>query len=108
MTDQNLINTLEKLRKSILERRERLAKHTQHREEPIPQDFAEQATELENDETMVALERELNIELTHVEFALKRIAEGTYTMCKKCGKTINSKRLEALPSTSLCIKCASA
>ena len=50
---------LEEMLTSIHERRDKLAKHVHHREEPLPQDFAEQAVELENSETMLALEHEL-------------------------------------------------
>ncbi len=72
----------------------------------MPQDFAEQAVELENEETMVALEQELDQELKKVERALRRLEEGTYQVCADCGKVIDPERLMALPSTSLCVHCA--
>ena len=97
---------LEQARASIKERQAKLARHTQHRESPLPQDFAEQAVELENDETMVALERELTDELDQIEAALRRLEAGTYTTCASCGETIDPARLEALPSTTRCIDCA--
>jgi RNA polymerase-binding transcription factor DksA len=97
---------LEATRASIIERRQRIARHTEHREAPLPQDFAEQAVELENEETMVALEQELDLELKKVEQALRRLHEGTYDTCADCDNAINPERLVALPSTSLCIHCA--
>ena len=40
-------------KKNDLERRLRkVARHTRHRDEPLPQDFAEQAQELENEEVL--------------------------------------------------------
>ena len=63
---------LEEYQASIVSRRERLAKHVHHREEPLPQDFAEQAVEMENSETMVALEDELSEQEREVAAAVDR------------------------------------
>jgi RNA polymerase-binding protein DksA len=46
--------------------------------------------------------------LAKVEEALARIDEGTYGICDVCGEAIPVARLEALPYTKLCVKCASA
>ncbi|MCZ6710332.1 MAG: TraR/DksA family transcriptional regulator [Gammaproteobacteria bacterium] len=88
-------------------RQERVARHTRHRDEPLPPDFAEQAVELENGETLVALDREMSLELKQIEHALKRIEAGRYLDCENCGEAIGEKRLDALPDASLCISCAS-
>jgi len=42
-----------------------------------------------------------------VEAALRRIEQGSYGLCARCGKPISSARLEAQPATTLCIDCAS-
>jgi len=41
--------------------------------------------------------------LSEINAALKRIEEGTYGTCAKCGKPIAPERLEAYPWASLCI-----
>jgi DnaK suppressor protein len=46
--------------------------------------------------------------LTGIENALKRINEGRYGICLKCGKKIPEERLRALPSAVLCIACKNA
>ena len=66
------------------------------------------AVELENDETMVALEQELQGQLQQVDRALERLEAGTYGDCTGCGEAIDLGRLEALPATPLCIECAEA
>ena len=99
---------LEEYQASIVNRRERLAKHVHHREEPLPQDFAEQAVEMENSETMVALEDELSEQEREVDRALARLDDGTYGTCIECGEDIALERLEALPATALCFDCADA
>ena len=52
-----------------------------------------------------ALEERFSEQLDQVEAALKRIESGTYGRCTRCGKEINSERLEALPHAALCIEC---
>ncbi len=39
--------------------------------------------------------------------AIERIDAGTYGICARCGKPIPKARLEALPYTRVCVKCAS-
>lgn len=98
---------LEQRRADLVDRQQRVARHTRHRDEPLSQDFAEQAVELENGETLVALDREISQELAQIEHVLKRIEADVYTDCERCGEPIGEKRLEALPYASLCIDCAS-
>lgn len=100
-------STLESRREELSQRQERVSKHTRHREEPLPADFAEQAVELENGETLVALDQEITDELARIEKALGRLEAGTYFQCSNCGEDIGSERLKALPDSSLCIDCAS-
>lgn len=43
--------------------------------------------------------------LREIKGALQKLGEGTYGMCERCGKPIGVKRLEAMPSARLCVKC---
>jgi DnaK suppressor protein len=99
-------SVLERRREELMERRERLARHTRHREEPLSADFAEQAVELENGETLVALDREVHAELHEIERALRRIDDGIYGYCLACGEMVAEPRLQAVPFASHCIDCA--
>ena len=45
--------------------------------------------------------------LDGVTAALRKIEEGTYGTCERCGKTISPARLEAKPAVTHCIDCAS-
>jgi len=40
--------------------------------------------------------------------ALNRLNNGTYGICESCGQSIASARLEAIPFTRFCVKCAEA
>jgi DnaK suppressor protein len=97
---------LQERKTELLERHGRITKHTRHREEPLPQDFAEQAVELENQEVLEALDAEVADELRQLEHALGRLDAGEYQQCKNCGEDIPSERLVALPTTSLCVDCS--
>lgn len=75
--------------------------------EPDPQDFEERATEMEGDEVLEDLGLAAQTEITQIESALARIADGTYGECVTCGGEIPPARLEAVPHAAQCIKCAS-
>jgi len=46
--------------------------------------------------------------LARIDEALERIAEGTYGTCVECEGSIPKTRLNAIPYTPVCIKCAEA
>jgi RNA polymerase-binding protein DksA len=43
--------------------------------------------------------------LAAIDGALKRIEEGTFGTCARCGKMIAAERLEAMPYATKCIDC---
>ena len=43
----------------------------------------------------------------HIDQALERIEEGTYSICQECGNPITEERLEVVPHARLCIECKS-
>ncbi len=43
--------------------------------------------------------------LLMIDAALGRIIHGDYGVCQECAELISTKRLEALPFTTLCIDC---
>jgi DnaK suppressor protein len=53
----------------------------------------------------LTLERTLESSLRDVNDALKRIKEGTYGICRYCGKPIDPRRLLARPVSSACMDC---
>ena len=95
MNANDLKQTLVERKAELSERQERVARHTRHRDEPLPPDFAEQAVELENAETLVALDREMSQELRQIDHALRRIEADQYLDCEQCGKPIVEERLMA-------------
>lgn len=57
----------------------------------------------------IALEgkRRREIQLTRIEAALERVAEGEYGYCAACDEEINVRRLKVDPANPFCVNCAS-
>ena len=70
-------------------------------------DFAESASERENDEVIDALGNETQAEILQIRRTLESIAAGTYGTCSSCGDGIAEQRLLAMPQATLCLRCAS-
>ena len=98
----NLLDMLEELD----ERLEKITDDVKHVREPPEKDFAEQATEMENNEVLDYLGNATRAEIDQIKNAISRIDQGRYGRCSICGQTIDKERLEALPFSSKCIKCA--
>jgi RNA polymerase-binding protein DksA len=109
-----MMNNFEEI-KSVLcemleELDERLAKITddvRHTDEAVEKDFAEQATQNENNEVEDYLGNSARTEIGMIKQALSRIESGDYGTCQICGEPINVERLKIIPYSTLCVKCAS-
>ena len=56
----------------------------------------------------LSLAEGLQSRLTEARAALERIDRGEYGKCANCGRPIGLERLEAVPTTRLCIDCKQA
>ena len=65
----------------------------------------EEATETQELEKRLALEKRIKDQMAGVEHALHKFEEGTYGLCDGCGQPIDPARLEALPQANLCMSC---
>ncbi len=74
--------------------------------QPLVQDFADQAIQRQNDEVIDRLRAVTELELDRVDAALARIAAGRYGQCERCSEPIDPRRLKALPQSVLCALCA--
>ncbi len=71
----------------------------------IDNHLGDMATETFDREMGYTLEDNAEAVLTAIDAALRRIDDGTYGTCQRCGKPIAPERLEALPYAELCIDC---
>src|SRR5262249_1832684 len=93
------------LKARLSELRMHLAKVDRELHKPLAADSEDQAIELENQEALEVIKRTETTEIHQIEACLKRISEGTYGTCAKCGEPINSRRLRALPTAPTCFSC---
>jgi DnaK suppressor protein len=105
---------LASLRASLEEHREGLRKEiTEQGADPDSADlgadldrgFADSAHSTAERARLVALVKELRINLQDVEHALAKMDRGTYGVCERCGEPIREERLDAIPWARLCIAC---
>jgi len=66
-----------------------------------PADMGTETFELEKD---LSIQNNIEASMADVEWALKRLEEGTYGKCEACGRRIPKARLEAMPAARYCIK----
>lgn len=69
-------------------------------------DWEERAVEREDDEVLEGLGRSGQDEIIRIQAALRRLREGAFGFCTKCGNEVADKRLELLPDTPFCASCA--
>jgi RNA polymerase-binding transcription factor DksA len=59
-------------------------------------------------EMNMALREQAKARVEQIKKAMRRLEEGTYHTCERCGREIEPERLEAIPETALCTNCAHA
>jgi len=96
-----LVDRLDKLNRQ-LERIEAELDSHQNR------DWSELAQEREADEVLERQGTAGQAEIAAIKAALRRIDEGTYGDCARCGDPIEPERLDLLPHAPLCASCAGA
>jgi DnaK suppressor protein len=113
---------LEKFKKIILDKRERLLQELDHLKssglntamKDVSGDhsayafhMADQGTDtMDREQQYFFASREGNL-LYHLNLALERIEQGEFGTCVSCSKEISHERLEAVPHARLCIECKS-
>jgi DnaK suppressor protein len=67
--------------------------------------FADSAHATSERSQMLAEVDRVRLHHRDVVHALQKLDHGTYGTCENCGKEIPWERLEAIPSTRLCVAC---
>jgi RNA polymerase-binding protein DksA len=109
----------ERFRSLLLEERQRVTSALSHLHE---ENHSGTITEGEEEETFdnhlgdaatITFDREMDYSLednaghvlASIDEALKRLGEGSFGTCARCGKPISEERLEAMPYATKCIDC---
>jgi DnaK suppressor protein len=108
-------NLQQELQATLLERRDeweqrlgRIQGDRRRKNAPLEQDFEEQATQRQNDETLDALDARGREEVAAINAALERIAAGRFGSCVRCEEAIPPARLRAYPEAANCVSCTKA
>lgn len=101
------------IRRRLIARRDELAQRAartgadlRREDEPLSADFEEQVVQRENDDVLRGLNEAARAELARLNHALARMDAGAYLVCASCGEGIQPERLEVVPYTDLCARCA--
>lgn len=97
---QELINEL----RNLMGRSDRIDAHW--RGEAPPTDWAELAIHRENDEVVESLDERTREQILLIKQAVRRMDENEWQYCANCGEEIPAARLQALPTTTFCVRCA--
>lgn len=106
MNTEDIRHQLLELRDDYSKRIAAIDADVHHKSEPVEKDFAEQATQRENDDVLLSLGIDARQAVIQINSALLRIENGSYGKCLACGKQISDSRLNALPFAEYCITCA--
>ena len=99
---KNLLARRSELRKRLGLELEELA-HVKH--SSASGDAADAAFDASGEEIASTLAELESRELAQIERALRRLKAGTYGKCEACNVSIPVARLNALPFSTLCVKC---
>lgn len=69
--------------------------------------LAEDGASIAEAERIVTVTEDLQDILAQVEAALERMDEGSFGVCRRCGRAVAAERLEAFPYVAYCIECQS-
>lgn len=69
-------------------------------------DWEELAVEREEDEVLQHMGSSGKAEIAKIQAALTRMGEGEFGYCVSCGDEISEERLDVVPYTPFCRKCA--
>ena len=93
----------------LLKKRQELVAGTRNRPEalaavqsPDEMEFAVQSVEQDVNVTTASVRSRM---LRQIDYALERVAGGTYGECQDCGEQISANRLKAIPWAEYCLSC---
>ncbi|MBP9670617.1 TraR/DksA C4-type zinc finger protein [Candidatus Woesebacteria bacterium] len=106
---QSVFDYLKKLEGDLLKRKSSLAKEDPFADTSRLNDNASDDTEAAEQyghAQAATLSEETSDSLKRVRQAMKRVDDGTYGKCIKCGEMIDTDRLGIDPTAELCMSCA--
>lgn len=105
---ENIQQVLQTLLAEIQRLKREIAMHAElaQQRESAGNDVGDDGMEIEQVSKNLALKKHLERLLAQIEAAVRRIEQGVYGMCERCGTAILPERLEVLPYATTCVNCA--
>ncbi len=100
---EQLRQRLVRKKRHLAARLERIRSNVQRGLDP---DSAERAKQLEDSDVVDTLGKEAVAELERIAAVLRRMDDGRFAVCARCGGPIEDARLEAYPYATECMDCA--
>lgn len=108
--------TINKIKKALVRKQKAVDNQLKEIEKDDPltnKDLAPEASESGTDSWMAEVHGRISTVKTDlsafsdkIRTSLLKLKKGTYGKCEKCGKPIEAKRLEAMPTATLCLSCS--
>lgn len=107
--------TLDKVRQNLLRKQKEVEEEIKELDEddpvlsanyPSASEPASDAWRQETHTKLSTLKGDLLALLGKIKEALSNVKSGQYGKCSRCGKAIDPKRLEAVPTADLCFACS--
>lgn len=99
--DEHSVRLEEEQQKVLTE----LARLREHLKAEVDADVDEADPSLVEREKVMALVHVQERKLEAINWAMKRVRDGVYGICERCGSVIDPGRLEIFPEATLCIRC---
>ena len=102
---EELLSELSDLEARSEELEKESERQTDLREAGVNEDFADAGTATFDRERDFSIRNNIRDLIDQITRALRRLDEGSYGSCERCGKPIDAARLKALPHALLCMDC---
>ncbi len=108
-------HTLDKIKKLLLLRQREVEEQLKEieKDDPLTLDAPIESSESGTDSwqaevhgRLVSLKTDLLDLSKKIKVSLSNLSKGTYGKCESCGKDIETARLEAMPTATLCLSCS--
>jgi RNA polymerase-binding protein DksA len=101
---------LEKFKRLLLEEKRKIFLNYENQEmvkaeDEGATDIADEANESNERRLLQSLGAKDAAVLRQINYALRRLEEGSYGICAKCGQPIPERRLELIPYAVFCVPC---
>ena len=106
MRESKVRSELEAELGELRERTARIARRKANATRDDDANWHEHAVQHQDDDVLEEIDERSRERIAAIERALDRMRSGHWLRCGSCGSAIESARLQVIPTTNLCARCA--